>query len=84
MLLTEYYSRYVEMSKLHCTTSAAVIQHMKSIFAPHGMPEILFQIIALNSLQQASSPLGNEETEWTVKTVKSMLQKATNLISQLL
>ena len=31
-LLIDYYSRYVEMSKLHSTTSAAVIQHMKSIY----------------------------------------------------
>ena len=41
LLLIDYHSRYVEMSKLHSTTSAAVIQHMKSIYARHGIPEIL-------------------------------------------
>ena len=41
LLLIDYYSRYVEMSKLHSTTSTAVIQHMKSIFARHGITEIL-------------------------------------------
>lgn len=40
-LLIYYYSRYAEMSKLHSTTSAAVIQHMKSIFTRHDIPEIL-------------------------------------------
>ena len=29
------------MSKLHSTTSAAVTQHMKFIYARHGIPEIL-------------------------------------------
>ena len=51
LLLIDYYSRYVEMSMLHSTTPAAVIQHMKSIFAQHGIPEIL---ISDNSPQFAA------------------------------
>ena len=41
LLLIDYYSHYVEMCKLHSTTSTATIQHMKSIFARHGIPETL-------------------------------------------
>ena len=41
LLLIDYYSRYVEMSKLYSTTSLTIMQHMKSIFAWHGIPEIL-------------------------------------------
>ena len=40
-MLIDYYSCYVEMCKLHSTTSTATIQHMKSILARHGIPETL-------------------------------------------
>ena len=39
LILVDYYSRYMEMSKLSSRTSTLVIQHIKSIFARHGMPE---------------------------------------------
>ena len=95
LLLIDYYFRYVEMSKLYSTTSAAVIQHMKSIFTRHGIPEILisdngpqfaaeiFTQFAQNFdfQHQTSSPnfsQGNGEIERAVKTVKLMLEKATD------
>ena len=94
LLLIDYYSHYVEMSKLHSTISAVVIQHMKSIFARHGIPEILvsdngsqfsaeiFTQFAQNFdfQHQTSSPNfpHNGEIEQAVKTVKSMLEKATD------
>ena len=41
--IVDYYSRYMEMSKLNSTTSASVIQQnyiaIKSIFARHRIPE---------------------------------------------
>ena len=40
--LVDYYSRYMEMSKLSSTTSTSVIQYInlnKSIFARQGIPE---------------------------------------------
>ena len=39
LILVDYYSRYIEMSKLSSTTSSSVIQHIKSILARHGIPE---------------------------------------------
>ena len=41
LILVDYYSRYIEMAKLSNISSAQVINHMKSIFARHGIPEIL-------------------------------------------
>ena len=38
----DYYSRYVEIARLTSSTSASVIQHLSSIFARHGIPQILF------------------------------------------
>ena len=39
LLIVDYFSRYIEISKLSGETSAEVIQHMKSVFARHGIPQ---------------------------------------------
>ena len=41
LLMGGYYSRWNEIAHLHQTTAAAVIEHTKSIFARHGIPEIV-------------------------------------------
>ena len=41
LLVVDYYSRYIELAKLSGTSAKTVINHMKSIFARHGIPEIL-------------------------------------------
>ena len=41
LVVVDYYSRYIELSKLESTTSQSVINHMKSIMARHGIPETL-------------------------------------------
>ena len=37
--MIDYYSRFIEIAKLSTATSHDVINHLKSIFARHGIPE---------------------------------------------
>ena len=41
LLVVDYYSRYIEVAKLSGTTSRAVVNHFKLIFARHGIPDTL-------------------------------------------
>ena len=41
LLVVDYYSRWIELRKLDSTTSSAVVSAMKSIFATHGIPDLL-------------------------------------------
>ena len=41
LIIVDYYSRYVEIAKLQRTTAEEVIAHTKSIFACHGIPEVV-------------------------------------------
>jgi hypothetical protein len=38
-LVVDYYSRYNEIARLYSTSSNAVINHLKSIFARHRIPQ---------------------------------------------
>ena len=95
LLIIDYFSRYIEIAKLGKESSEEVIRHTKSIFARHGIPEI---VISDNGPQFTSSlfqqfakeyefehhtsspyhPQGNGEAERAVKTIKSLLKKATD------
>ena len=52
LLVVDYYSRFIEIAKLSTTTSSDVIRHLKSIFAHHGIPEV---VISDNGPQYSSS-----------------------------
>ena len=41
VLIVDYFSRYIEVAKMQATTSRATVEHCKSIFARHGVPEIV-------------------------------------------
>ena len=52
LLVVDYYSRFIEIAKLSSTTSRGVINHLKSIFARHGIPQI---VVSDNGPQYSSS-----------------------------
>ena len=41
LLIVDYYSRFIEIALLSDTSSATVVRHTKSIFARHGIPEVV-------------------------------------------
>ncbi|KAL5017541.1 hypothetical protein ScPMuIL_007130 [Solemya velum] len=51
LLVVDYFSRYIEIALLKSTSSQAVINHMQSIFARHGIPET---VVSDNGPQYAS------------------------------
>ncbi|KAK7884427.1 hypothetical protein WMY93_027550 [Mugilogobius chulae] len=54
--------RFIEVAKLTSTTSAAVIEHMKSIFARHGIPA---EVRSDNGPQFSSELFKTFATEWS-------------------
>ena len=52
LLVVDYYSRYIEIARLANTMTNEVLKHTKSIYARHGIPEVL---ISDNGPQYASS-----------------------------
>lgn len=38
LLVNDYFSWFVEITKLSSTTAASVVTHLKSMFAHHGIP----------------------------------------------
>lgn len=41
LVVTDYYSRWLEVRQLHSTTSTAVINKFRLIFATHGIPDVI-------------------------------------------
>lgn len=41
LIVTDYYSRYPELVRLGSLTGASIVNHCKSIFARHGIPEVV-------------------------------------------
>ena len=41
LLVVDYFSRYPEVRKMSSTTSSSIISALKSVFARHGIPEVL-------------------------------------------
>ena len=90
LLVVDFASSYVEITKLGAMTSPDVILHLRSIFARQGIPET---VVSDNGPQYASYefarfaseegfthyPQSNGKAERTVQTVKAMLKKSVDL-----
>ena len=61
VLVVDYYSNYFEIAQLANTKSSTVIQHIKSIFARHGIPEV---VISDNGPQYSSEEFQRFSTTW--------------------
>lgn len=68
LLVVDYFSRYVEVAKLSATTSAAIINHLKSIFSRHGIPSTLRSD---NGPQYSSDLFSQFAKEWTFEHITS-------------
>ena len=51
LLVSDYFSRYLEVVRLKTTTSTSIIRALKMIFSQYGIPEVLRSD---NGLQYAS------------------------------
>jgi transposase InsO family protein len=61
VLVVDYYSNYFEIAQLANTKSSTVIQHIKSMFARYGIPEVL---ISDNGPQYSSEEFRQFATTW--------------------
>ena len=67
-LVVDYYSRFIEITKLTSTTAASVISHLKSIFARHGIPEV---VVSDNGPQYSSAAFEDFSKEYEFDHVTS-------------
>ena len=60
-LVVDYFSRYCEIGVLRKSTSQEVINHLKAIFARHGIPET---VISDNGPQYSSAEFAKFAEDW--------------------
>jgi len=96
--MVDYYSRFIEMSKLSRESSGEVVNRMKSIMARHGVSEVVvsdnrpqleFKHIASqcgfeHKTSSPHFPQASGEAERAVKTIKQLLKKAEDVYQYLL
>ena len=68
LLIVDYYSRYIEIALLKGTSAEEVIKHTKSIFARHGIPEL---VISDNGPQYSSEAYAQFASEYQFKHMTS-------------
>ena len=68
LLVADYYSKYPILRTLNSTTSAAIINHLKSLFAEHGIPESL---VTDNGPQYSSPEFAAVCDHWGINHITS-------------
>lgn len=86
LLISDKYSKFPIVRKLTNTTSRAIINHRKNIFAEHGIPERFSKDngphYASHGVEHVSSspmyPQSNGSAERMIQTVENILKKCDN------
>lgn len=68
LLVVDYYSKYIEVAQLGSMTTAAVVKHLKNIFARFGIPN---KLISDNGPQFSSSEFKDFVNQWEIDHVTS-------------
>ena len=68
VLVVDYFSRYCEIGVLHNSTSQEVIEHLKAVFARHGIPET---VVSDNGPQYSSAEFSRFAHEWGFTQITS-------------
>lgn len=68
LAISDYYSKFFEITKLTTTTSASTIKHIKPHFARHGIPE---EVISDNGPQFSSAEFANFAKQYEFKHTTS-------------
>ena len=68
LLVIDYFSRYIEIAKLSGESSQETIQHLKSIFARHGIPQ---QLVSDNGPQYSSAEFSRFTREYEFSHITS-------------
>lgn len=64
----DYFSRFIEVAKLTSTTSVAVVEHCKSVFARHGIPS---EVMTDSGPQFTSEYFTRFATQWEFRHTTS-------------
>ena len=68
LLIVDYYSRFIEISQLNRTTAEDVILHTKSIYARHGIPEV---VVSENGPQYSAEAYARFAREYQFEHITS-------------
>ena len=80
LLVADYFSKFPVIRKLSTTTSSAIIHHLRSILAEHGIPE---ELVTDNGPQYSSHEFKKFCSEWGIKhTTSSPLYPQSNGFSE--
>ena len=79
-MVGDYFSKFPVVRKLSTTTSSAIIHHLRSIVAEHGIPE---ELVTDNGPQYSSHEFKKFCSEWGIRhTTSSTLYPQSNGFSE--
>ena len=90
LIVVDYYSRYFELERMSTTTSSAIINKLKAIFARHGIPE---KLVSDNGPQFSAQEFAHFANEWDFRHITSsptypqsngLVEKSVHIAKQLL